>query len=240
MVHIRNMNTIYLVRHGENPANITHEFSHKLVDYSLTPKGILQAQQTAEFFKDKHIHEIFASPLKRAKETAEIIAEPSALPVTIIEHFREVNVGDFEGMAPTRENWNLHDSYFREWFTGNYEACFPGGENYLTLLKRMQMGLLEVTRGKSHRNIVIAAHGGIFTATVGVICQGVKIGDLVRQPNHKCAVTTIELETEGDELRGTLKSWASCAHLSGEAAHFVSGSPFIQGMEDARKAKARS
>src|SRR5579859_2237058 len=169
------MNTIYLVRHGENPANITHEFSHKLVDYSLTPKGILQAQQTAEYFKDKEIDEIFASPLKRAKETAEIIAEPLGLPVTIVEHFREVNVGDFEGRPPTHENWQLHDSYFREWFTGNHEACFPGGENYLTLLKRMQMGLREVTSGKSDHKIVVVAHGGIFTATVGVICQGVNI-----------------------------------------------------------------
>ena len=37
------MNRIYLVRHGENTANLTKEFSHRRVDYSLTPKGILQA-----------------------------------------------------------------------------------------------------------------------------------------------------------------------------------------------------
>jgi probable phosphoglycerate mutase len=34
------MNTIYLVRHGENPANLTKEFSCRHVDYPLTEKGI--------------------------------------------------------------------------------------------------------------------------------------------------------------------------------------------------------
>ena len=60
------MNTLYLVRHGENRANLTKQFSYKTVDYPLTPKGVLQAQQTAEFFQDKQIDEIYASPLKRA------------------------------------------------------------------------------------------------------------------------------------------------------------------------------
>jgi broad specificity phosphatase PhoE len=45
-----------LVRHGENPANLNNEFSYKLVDYSLILKGRLQAQQTAEYFRDKNIH----------------------------------------------------------------------------------------------------------------------------------------------------------------------------------------
>ena len=41
------MNHLYLVRHGENVANLTKEFSCCKVDYSLTAKGVLQAQQTA-------------------------------------------------------------------------------------------------------------------------------------------------------------------------------------------------
>lgn len=68
----RNTNTVYLIRHGENPANLTHDFSYKQVDFSLTAKGILQAEQTADYFKSQAPDEIYASPLKRARETAEI------------------------------------------------------------------------------------------------------------------------------------------------------------------------
>ncbi len=46
---------IYLVRHGENVANLTKEFSHRKVDHSLTPKGRLQAEQIAAYFKDIRI-----------------------------------------------------------------------------------------------------------------------------------------------------------------------------------------
>jgi broad specificity phosphatase PhoE len=38
------MTRVYLVRHGENKANITKEFSSRKVDYPLTPKGRLQAE----------------------------------------------------------------------------------------------------------------------------------------------------------------------------------------------------
>ena len=47
------INRIYLVRHGENRANLTKEFSYRLVDYPLTEKGILQAQQTARISRTK-------------------------------------------------------------------------------------------------------------------------------------------------------------------------------------------
>ncbi len=90
------MNLVYLLRHGENTANLTKEFSCRKIDYSLTPRGILQAQQTAAFFQSQAIDAIYASPLKRAAETAAIIADALALPVTTIEELREIDVGPLE------------------------------------------------------------------------------------------------------------------------------------------------
>lgn len=223
------MNTIYLVRHGENTANLTGEFSCKHVDYSLTPKGILQAQQTAAFFKDKQIDEIYASPLKRARETAAIIAQELGLPVTVVEQFREVNVGKLEFQPPTAENWELHNNIVLTWFSGQHELSFPEGENYLELLKRMQEGLLEVTRGKEDKNIVIVGHGGIFTFTIKDICTNIDVQELVRQGNHNCSVTTIELENNDEKLVGSLKGWALCTHLSDEVMKVV---PAIMPEED--------
>jgi len=49
------MNRIYLVRHAENLASLTSEFSYRLVDCSLNIKECLQTQQTAEVFIDKNI-----------------------------------------------------------------------------------------------------------------------------------------------------------------------------------------
>lgn len=94
------MTTLYLVRHGENVANLTKEFSHRAVDYSLTDKGRAQAAQTADFFRGHAIDAVYSSPLRRARETAEAIAAVVGKPVTVVEDFREINVGVLEGQAP--------------------------------------------------------------------------------------------------------------------------------------------
>ena len=222
---ILSTNTIYLVRHGENLANITKEFSYKLVDYSLTAKGVLQAEQTGEFFKDKDIDEIYSSPLNRAFETAEIIGRELGLAVTVMEQFREVNVGRLEGQPPTRENWALHNRIVEDWYEGRYTTSFPGGENYLEVMQRMREGLLEVTRNKQGRNIVIVGHGGIFTAAVRDFCFNRDNRDVLQKENHNCSITEIVLHTSDGHIEGDLKGWALCTHLSGNAADLISGLP---------------
>jgi broad specificity phosphatase PhoE len=217
----RHTNKLYLVRHGENPANITKEFSYKLVDYSLTPKGVLQAEQTAIFLQDVPLAAVYASPLKRAHETAEIIARTHNLPVTTLEEFREVNVGDMELRPPTEENWREHDQIMEQWFKGNLSVSFPAGENFLELIERARRGLLETTRGRDGQSILIAAHGGILAALVYYFCP--RDHRLITDMMHNCAITEIELVTDDEQiLDGSLSCWASSSHLSGEAAQLVS------------------
>jgi len=217
-----NTNTVYLVRHGENVANLTREFSHRRIDYSLTEKGIEQARQTADFFRDKDIHAIYASPLKRAKETAHIIAEALELEVTVLEQFREVNVGTLETLPPTRENWEWHNRIVMEWFQGRPEVTFPEGENYHSLLGRMRNGLEEATAGRNGQNIIVIGHAGIFAITLKDICSNVDYKELLRHRQRNCSITEIELVTSDDTMAGGLKRWASYDHLTEDAPVLVS------------------
>jgi len=108
-------NRLYLVRHGENPANINKVFSSKIVDQSLTSKGVLQAQQTAARFDQLDIstghwaRAVFSSPLRRAIETAEIIAKMLNFEVSILEEFREIGVGVLEEKPATQSDWAFHE-----------------------------------------------------------------------------------------------------------------------------------
>src|SRR5690606_2652528 len=129
---------------------------------SLTAKGVLQAQQTAAYLSARGIDEIYSSPLRRAIETAEIIAAPPGLPVTVMENFREIDVGALEGQTPTAALWAFHNQILDRWAAGETNLCFPGGEDCLTLRTRAQVGLEEILRGKDGRAIVVVAHGGIF------------------------------------------------------------------------------
>lgn len=214
---ISTTNTVYLVRHGENVANLTREFSHRRIDYSLTEKGIEQARQTADFFRDKDIHAIYASPLKRAKETAHIIAETLELEVTVLEQFREVNVGTLETLPPTRENWEWHNRIVMEWLQGRPETPFPEGEDYHSLLGRMRNGLEEATAGRAGQNIIVIGHAGIFAITMKDICCNVDYKELLRHRQRNCSITEIELVTSDDTMTGWLKRWASYDHLAEDA-----------------------
>jgi broad specificity phosphatase PhoE len=215
------MHRLYLVRHGENVANLTKEFSYKHVDYSLTPKGVLQSQQTAAYFTDKHIHEIYASPLKRARETAEIIATAITATVVILEHFREVNVGALERQPVSTQNWALYHRVFDDWFAGKSGTTFPGGESYVVLWERMRAGLQRVLAQKEGRNIIIVGHGGIFSATLKDLCPGIDVEWLRRRPNPNCSVTEIMAGWRDGTVEGELIHWASSTHLYGEAAEVV-------------------
>jgi len=208
-------NIVYFVRHGQNLANITHQFSYKKVDFSLTETGVAQAQATARVFAGQPIDEIYASPLKRAVETAEIIsASLNHIPVRIVEEFREINVGSLEGSPVTEEIWRLHDEVLNDWVQGNHDRNFPDGENYHVLRERMLHGLQQVLSGKDHRRIIIVAHIAIVALTLKDTVGVPK--DLVEMRQMRnCAITEVEFSNlNGRFIPGKLLRYADIQHLA--------------------------
>jgi broad specificity phosphatase PhoE len=216
---------LYLLRHAENRANITKEFSSRKVDYPLTAKGVLQAQQTAQYFLAKEIEAIYASPLKRAHQTAEIIADRLNLPVTVMENFREVDVGELEDGPPSAEKWEFHNALIMEWMNGHPERRFPGGENYFDLWGRMRSGLQAILERWAAGNILLVAHGGIFSFTLLEYCPQVDRHWLFQHDNPNCSISEVLLEEKAGKLHGQLVSWADASQLNGEAAQLVSPFP---------------
>ncbi len=219
------MNQIYLIRHGENQANITKEFSYKLVDYPLNEKGRLQAQQTAQFLQGETIHAIYTSPLKRCCQTAEFIGKALNLTPITSEAFRELNVGDLEKGPPTKESWDVLKFVVQSWMAGDHDATFPNGENYHQLWARYQQGLIEVVQAHPNQNVVVVGHGGIFTFTLKDLCPNLNLTGITAGENHNAAITRINLTIKDNHLFGTLIDWANTDHLSGKAAELTSPSP---------------
>jgi len=217
------MNTIYLVRHGENPANLTKELSHREIDYPLTPKGRLQAQQTADYFEGMGIDAIYTSPLKRAVETAAIIDVQLGLGYKVMENFREINVGALERKPASAEVWEQHIRILDDWFSGKHHSRFPDGEDYNTLWDRMRSGVEQVVSGVENHKIIILAHGGLFLLTLKDLCPQVDVDwDM---ESHNCSISEVQIEQKNGAIEGSLVSWGLHDHLHGEAAKLVPGTP---------------
>ncbi len=220
------MNRLLLVRHGENQANLTKEFSYRLIDYPLTPKGRVQAEQTAAYLRDLPVTQIFSSPLRRAHETAEMIATvTTGEPVTLLEPFRELDVGRLETEPPSAANWQLHDEIVWAWATGDVERRFPEGESYTELVARTRAGYRQILEGRDGETLVLVAHGGCLALPLLELVPDLDRDLLRRTTHHNCAVSELEASFEHDTLTLKLVRWASAGHLHGEAAQFVAGSP---------------
>lgn len=219
------MSRLYLVRHGENRANLTKELSHRRIDYPLTEKGRLQAEQTAARLGGLGIRAVFSSPLLRARETAEAIAKAAALPLSIVEELREVNVGELELEHDIPRAWTLYREIILAWLAGERSRRFPGGETMHELVERFRRGMERILSESGGQDSVVVGHGGIFTFCLPEICEVGDRRDFYRRETHNCAIGEIEVLRDGGEERLELRSWARVEHLSGEAADFVSAMP---------------
>jgi probable phosphoglycerate mutase len=90
------MTTLYLVRHGETVDN-AKQIMQGQTQGELNANGIQQAHEFSEQWKEKEIDIILASDLKRAIDTARIIAEPHRLDVLTTPLLRERDWGSFTG-----------------------------------------------------------------------------------------------------------------------------------------------
>jgi len=217
------MHQLYFVRHGEDWAHITKQYSFKKADYSLTPIGIIQAIQTAKYLSNKNIGNLFCSPLRRASQTARIIGAALRLPIVKLDAFREINVGVLDGCVRRPEYQRLHHHTIEKWAGGSPEARFPEGENCIELFERMKQGILKVVSNRTDKASVIVCHSGILTATIGLFCPNIDAELLAMQPCHNCSITNLIIELQDGVIKGSMLFWSSQNHLGMIASRNISG-----------------
>jgi isoleucyl-tRNA synthetase len=150
-------NTYFIMRHGEGQHNVDGvTSSDKEGIYPLTEKGRIQAKNGGALLQDKKITKIFSSPVRRARETAQIVAEELGIPLDSIlydNRLREIEFGDFEGGPYENFTTHKHD------YLKNYEDALPGGESWLDVKKRFGSFLYEIEKVCIDENILVVTHG---------------------------------------------------------------------------------
>src|SRR5437660_8217709 len=92
------MKFLTLVRHGETEWHAENRYAGR-TDVGLTQKGLLQAEQLAQWSRTAGLHAIWSSSLSRALRTAEPSARATGLAVQIDSRLVELDFGDAEGMT---------------------------------------------------------------------------------------------------------------------------------------------
>ena len=146
---------LYVARHGETQWNIENKISGR-TDIPLTAKGLQQAQLLAEHAKGKGIEVIIASPLLRARQTAQAVSDAIGVPIQIDERLIEMDFGTFEGTSRFGEEF--------QWIRAQMSTRFPGGESGFDVAYRVYSLLYEIKEKYADKTVLLVCHNCVSRA----------------------------------------------------------------------------
>ena len=150
------MTRIYLVRHGQTAWNKEEIFRGR-TDVPLNETGLREAQLAGEYFREMEIHAIYSSPLLRAWETAQKIAEVQRLEVRSLQGIIDMCFGEWEGQS-LKDVQEKDGQRFQQWKNEPHLVKIPGGET-LDEVRDRAMAVLEKTiKSHSGKTLLFVSH----------------------------------------------------------------------------------
>ena len=143
---------LYIARHGETAWNVENRVSGR-TDIPLTERGLEQARLLAQNAMGKGIEVIIASPLLRARQTAQAVSDAIGVPVELDERLIELDFGTFEGAPRTDPDF--------QYTRAQFPTCYPGGESAFKLAHRVYSCLEDVKETYEGKTVLLVCHGGV-------------------------------------------------------------------------------
>lgn len=152
--------TILLARHGETDWNRAGRFQGH-ADPPLNATGRRQAEELAARVADAGVSAVYASDLRRARDTAAVVAERLGLRLRQREDLREIDVGEFQGLThdQIRERWPDVDRRVAEHGVGWVE-----GESLEQMRSRVVGALAAIAREHPGEVVLVVGHGATIRA----------------------------------------------------------------------------
>lgn len=161
--------TVYLVRHGQSEHNISPVYQGK--DAPLSTAGLAQADKIAERASQLSFDALIASPLPRARQTAEAIARATGKQPDFSELFVEVDKPSrIEGMPFGDES---ADEAWRAWQRSLFEGgpVIEDAEDFKAQISRARQALAYLL-DRPESTLVVVTHGFFLRTMVALISLG--------------------------------------------------------------------
>lgn len=146
--------TVHLVRHGEvdNPGKVLYG---RMPGFKLSPLGVQMADLTAAYLRGRDIVHLVSSPLERAQQTIEPLAEAARLPVTLDDRVIEAD-NDFEGLTVGANPKQLLHPRFWPKLINPMKPSW--GEPYTEIATRMHAAVNDARQAAQGHEAVIVSH----------------------------------------------------------------------------------
>jgi broad specificity phosphatase PhoE len=161
---------IHLVRHGTTTLNVENRYRGRL-DVDLDEQGWEDARTAAAELAHVGLTAIYSSPLKRARDTAQTIADAAGLArVVDADGLINLDYGQWDALTPA-EAIALDPAAYAAYQTFSDGASCPGGESLERAAQRMVDGLRDIGRRHPGQHVAAVSHAAMvrlaLTATLG-------------------------------------------------------------------------
>jgi broad specificity phosphatase PhoE len=155
---------LLLCRHAEPEAAARGRVCGRL-DVGLSPSGEVQADVLAAALASEHASALYASPIRRAVETAGRIGTALGLEPRVDPRLRELDFGQADGLTyeEVEERW---PELYETWMRTPTEVRFPAGESFADLKRRAVAAAADIVAAHEDETVVIVAHAGVIRAVL--------------------------------------------------------------------------
>lgn len=183
------MMQVILVRHAETEWNVRGIIQGHS-DSALTPRGERQTSALLAAFaeSDLRVECVYASPLGRAWQMGQSLAESFCCSLIAEPALKEQAFGQFEGMTTAQLLQHSPDAA-KALFKSDAEYCPPGGESLSHASQRMMHFLYNLEKKRHHQTICLVSHGHVTQGVLSILKSGA-VDDFPRyaQPNASYSV----------------------------------------------------
>lgn len=151
-----NATRLYLVRHGATQLTAEDRFSGES-GVDLSEEGRWQAELLGERLRRENVTAIYASPLSRTVETAQLIAERCGTTISTIDGLREISHGRWEGLKRVEVEERYAEEY-AAWEEDPFTFAPVGGESGVAVLARALPAIREIVTRHPGERVLVVSH----------------------------------------------------------------------------------
>lgn len=208
--------TLYLVRHGETEHNRKGIIQGGGIDSALNSEGRAQARALAQRLESVPVDTLYASTLRRAQQTADILAPPhEPLSRTYLRDLDEMDWGVYEGDPPSEERDASMGAIKEDWRSGNYERSIEEGESIRDVQERAHRALRHILTRSGGRTALVVTHGRYLRVLLATLLDDYGLEHMSDLGHSNTCVNRVVVEADG-QARAELQNCT--AHLASEAS----------------------